>query len=186
MRLDNDQAASAARRDPDFSIAPPRATHNEAAMTRPLHAAIALACLAATPQLLPAQERAIHQRDLPPAVAVTAARISGSAKVRGYTEEQEAGQTFYEVALTVQGRARDVLLDSTGAVVEVEEEVPLDSLPAPVLAALRARAGSATIRSVERLTKHDALVAYEAHLSRKGRSSEIQVGPMGERLDHEE
>jgi len=88
--------------------------------------------------------------------------------------------------LTVAGRSKDVTMDSTGAVIEVEEQVILDSLAAAVQQAIKAQAGTATIGTVERLTKGEKVVAYEAHVTVNGKRREIQVGPNGEKLDHEE
>lgn len=69
---------------------------------------------------------------------------------------------------------------------EVEEEVAFDALSAPVKAGLQSKAGSGKILKVESITKHDKLVAYEAKLTTNGKKSEIQVGPNGKPLDHEE
>ncbi len=49
-------------------------------------------------------------------------------------------------------------MDAAGTVVEVEEQVALDALPAAVRTALQAKAGKGTIRRVESLTKHGSLV----------------------------
>jgi hypothetical protein len=70
--------------------------------------------------------------------------------------------------------------------VEVEEQVELDRLPADVKAGLTAKAGKGTIKKVESITKHDKLVAYEAQVMTDGKRSEVQVGPDGKPLDHEE
>ena len=88
--------------------------------------------------------------------------------------------------MTVSGHSKDVLIDPTGAVVEIEEQVALDSLPAAVKDGLQAKAGAGKILKVESLTKHDKLVAYEAKVQTDGKKSEIQVGPDGKPLDHEE
>ncbi len=88
--------------------------------------------------------------------------------------------------MTVNGHSKDVLIAASGAVVEVEEEVALDALPAPVKAGLQSKAGSGKILKVEFLTKHDKVVAYEAQVTTNGKKSEIQVGPDGKPLDHEE
>jgi hypothetical protein len=68
----------------------------------------------------------------------------------------------------------------------VEEQVALDALPAAVKAGLQAKAGDGKLVKVETLTKQDKLVAYEAQVTRDGKKSEIQVGPDGKPLDHEE
>ncbi len=82
--------------------------------------------------------------------------------------------------------AKTFSIDTTGAVVEVEQQVALDSLPAAVKDGLQARAGKGKIVKVESLTKHGKLVAYEAKVQHDGKKSEIQVGPDGKPLDHEE
>jgi len=42
------------------------------------------------------------------------------------------------------------------------------------------------ILKVESITKKDKLVAYEAQVDTSGKKSEVQVGPDGKPLDHEE
>ena len=61
-----------------------------------------------------------------------------------------------------------------------------DSLPAAVQSGLQAKTGSDKLGKVESITKHDKLVAYEAKVMTNGKRSEIQVGPDGKPLDHEE
>jgi hypothetical protein len=51
---------------------------------------------------------------------------------------------------------------------------------------LQAKAGSGKLIKVEKLTKKDKLVAYEAKVLTNGKKSEVQVGPEGKPLDHEE
>jgi len=88
--------------------------------------------------------------------------------------------------MTTDGHSKDVLFDTTGTVVEVEEQVALDSLPAAVKEGLQSKAGQGKILKVESITKHDKLVAYEAGVQKSGKKSEVQVGPDGKPLDHEE
>jgi nitrogen regulatory protein PII len=133
-----------------------------------------------------AQEKQIKRSDLPPAVEKTAAAHSAGAKVRGFSKEKEHGQTFYEAEMTVNGHSKDILIDEKGNVVEVEEEVAMDALPAAVKSGLTTKAGKGKITKVESISKNDKLVAYEAKLSTNGRKSEVQVGPDGNPLDHEE
>jgi hypothetical protein len=145
-----------------------------------------LALIAALTTLAFAQEKKIQRADLPPAVEKTVAAQSQGATIKGFSQEVENGQTFYEAEMTVNGHSKDVSIDATGAVAEVEEQVALNSLPAPVKAALETKAGSGKILKVESLTKHDKLVAYEAKVMTAGKKSEIQVGPDGKPLAHEE
>ena len=133
-----------------------------------------------------AQEKKIKRSDLPPAVEKTVAAQSAGATIRGFSTEQENGQTLFEVEMTVKGHSKDVSMTADGSVVEVEEQVALDALSPEVKAGLQAKAGKGKILKVESLTKKDKLVAYEAKVETNGKKSEIQVGPDGKALDHEE
>ncbi len=88
--------------------------------------------------------------------------------------------------MTVNGHSKDVLIAADGTVVEVEEQVVLDSLSADVKAGLQTKVGKGKILKVESLTKKGKLVAYEAKVDTNGKKSEVQVGPDGKPLDHEE
>jgi uncharacterized membrane protein YkoI len=134
--------------------------------------------------LAQAQERKIKRAQLPPAVEKTVARESEGATIKGFATEVEHGVKLYEASLTVNGHSKDILIDKNGKIMEVEEEVSMDSLPAAAQAALRKAAGSGNIQVIESLTKNGNLVAYEAQVKRGKKRSEIQVGPNGETLKH--
>jgi hypothetical protein len=133
-----------------------------------------------------AQEKKMDRSDLPPAVEKTVAAQSVGATVKGFSKENEKGQTYYEAEMIVNGHSKDILIDTKGAIVEVEEEVAMDALPAEVKAGLQAKAGQRKLVKVETITKKDKLVAYEAQVTEGRKKSEVQVGPDGKPLDHEE
>jgi hypothetical protein len=133
-----------------------------------------------------AQEKKIKRSDLPPAVEKTVAAESRGATIKGFSTEIEKGETFYEAEMMVNGHSKDVLIAADGTVVEIEEQVVLDALSADVRVALQSKAGKGKILKVESLTKKGKLVAYEAQVDTNGKKSEIQVGPHGKPLDHEE
>ena len=147
--------------------------------------AVVLVVLSASAIAFP-QEIKIQKSDLPAAVQKTVDQQSKGATVRGFSKEVENGQTIYEAELITQGHSRDVSIDTNGNVVEIEEEVPFASLPDGVKRGLEAKAGKGKIGKVESLTKHGELVAYEAKVTTGTRKSEIQVGPDGKPLAHEE
>jgi hypothetical protein len=132
------------------------------------------------------QEKHIKRSDLPPAVQKTADEQSKGATVRGYAKEMEKGKMEYEVETIVNGHTRDVSMDPDGRILEIEEEVALDTLAPTVREGLQEKAGKGTITKVETITKHDTLVAYEAQVRTAGKRSEVQVGPDGKPLDHQE
>ena len=133
-----------------------------------------------------AQEKKIKRSDLPPAVEKTVAAQSAGATIHGFSTEKEKGQTYYEAEMMVNGHSRDLLIAADGTVVEVEEQVALDSLSPDVKAGLQAKAGKGKILKVESLTKKEKLVAYEAQVETNGKKFEVQVGPDGKPLAHEE
>ena len=132
------------------------------------------------------QEKKIQRSELPPAVESTVAAHSQGATIKGFSQEKENGQTFYEAELMVNGLSKDLLIDAQGTIVEIEEQVSLESLPAAVKDGLKAKAGKGKIVKVESLTKQNKVVAYEAKVQTGGKRAEIQVGPDGKPLDHEE
>jgi hypothetical protein len=133
-----------------------------------------------------AQDKPLKKSDLPAAVLKAAEEQGKGAVVRGYSSETKGGQLEYEIALTVHGRSRDVSVAADGSIIEIEQQVALDSVPAAVRAGLRVKAGAGQIAKVESITKHGTIVAYEAQLRTGTKRSEVQVGPDGKPLDHEE
>jgi uncharacterized membrane protein YkoI len=124
-------------------------------------------------------EKSVKMKNLPETVRKTVQEQSKGATLRGLAKEVEDGKTFYEAELTVNGHNKDVLIDPTGAVVEIEEQVALSSLPAEVKATIQKAAGKGKITAVESITKNNTLEAYEAHVSTAGKKSEIKVAPNG-------
>lgn len=129
-----------------------------------------------------AQEKKVKRSDLPPAVEKTVASESAGATVKGFAKETEKEQTYYEAEIIVNGHTKDILIDTNGGIVEVEEEIAIDLLPAKVKAGLQAQAGPGKLVRVESITKQNKLVAYEAQVEKDGKKSEVQVGPRGEPL----
>lgn len=132
------------------------------------------------------QEKHIKRSDLPAAVQKAADEQSKGATVRGYAKETEEGKLEYEVEMTLSGHSKDVTIDPAGNVLEVEEQVALEALPAAVRDGLQKKVGNGKITKVETITKHGTLVAYEAQVLTGGKKSEVQVGPGGKPLDHKE
>jgi hypothetical protein len=147
---------------------------------------LAFVCVILPAISLTAQEKKIKRSDLPAAVEKTAVAQSEGATIRGFSTEQENGQTYYEIEMTVDGHSKDVLIAANGDIAEVEEQAAVDSLPATVRDGLQVKAGKGKLLKVESITKHDKVVAYEAEVLAAGKHSEVQVGPNGQSLDHEE
>src|SRR5437762_5964683 len=102
-----------------------------------------------------ASEKKVKMKDLPKAVQKTVQEQSkGADSIRGLTKEVEHGKTYYEVELRVNGHGKDILIDSAGSIVEVEEEVTMASLPPAVKTAIESKAGKGRIVKVDSITKN--------------------------------
>lgn len=129
-------------------------------------------------------DKPIKMKDLPPAVQKAAHEQTKGAELKGLSKEVENGKTFYEVETVVNDHGRDLLLDKTGTLVEVEEEVALDSIPAPVKSAIAKKAAGGKITKVEMITKGPS-VSYEAAITKTGKKLEVAVNQMDLRRSDE-
>ncbi len=142
--------------------------------------------IAASAALSYASEQPIRLADLPAAVQNTAHEQSKGAVIKRYVKDNEDGKLEYEVEMTIDGHSKDITIAPDGDLLEVEEQVNLHALPAAVRQGLQEKAGQGAITKVESITKKGQLVAYEAQVRTAGRHSEIQLGPDGQALQHEE
>jgi hypothetical protein len=83
--------------------------------------------------------------------------------------------------MKVKGHGKDVTIDAWGAVLDVEEEVVLESIPGTARAAIEKAAGSGQITKVERVSGGKQ-AAYEAHLRKDGKRSEVKISADGRSL----
>ncbi len=131
-------------------------------------------------------ERRITKSDLPAPVQRTADAQGAGATVVGYAKDVEKGNLEYEVQSMVAGHTKDLTIDPARQSSRSGGGCPPDALPASVHGSLRAQAGEAAITKIESLMKHGKIVAYEAQVATGKKHSEIQVGPDGQKLDHEQ
>jgi len=136
------------------------------------------------------QERKIELSELPPAVQKTVAKEKTGFSVSGFEQETKNGQTVYEAKFRIPGSFlktdKSITMDASGSVIEAEEWISKYALSKAVLQGLSAQAGNGKIVKFKEITKNGQLVAYEAKVMKDGKKSEVQVGPDGKPLDHEE
>ena len=142
------------------------------AMNKVTVIAILLAVLCA------AGEKKVKMQDLPPAVQKAVTEQSQGATLVGLARETEDGKTFYEAELKINGRTRDISFDPTGKVVIVEDETPIENIPAPAREAIQKAAGKKKILLVETVTE-DGKTFYEAHIRALIRTTEVKVDSAG-------
>jgi len=128
-----------------------------------------------------ASEQAVTFKDLPPAVQRTVEEQSKGAVIRGFSKEVEGGKTVYEVQMKVNGRGKDISMNASGAILEVEEEVALEDVPGAARAAIEKAASGGQITKVERVSGGKR-TAYEAHFRKDGKRREVSVSADGREL----
>lgn len=125
-----------------------------------------------------AADTKIQAKDLPPAVQKAIQDATRGATIKGYAREVEGGKTMFEVETTVNGHSRDLLFDARGTLVEIEEAIRLDAVPAAVRTALEASGHVLTVEQVTRGTT----ISYEATVEQNGKKAEIAVNAEGKRI----
>jgi len=109
-----------------------------------------------------AQDQQARLKNLPLAVQKTVEEQSKGAKIRGVSKEVENGKTQYELELTVNGHAKDMIIDPNGTILVVEDELTLDSLAPEVKAEVEKNINGAKLLRLESLTKDGTLTGYES------------------------
>jgi hypothetical protein len=133
-------------------------------------------CLLLIPAL--SADTKVKMADLPAAVQAAVKEQTKTATLVGLSKETENGKTTYEAETTVNGKSRDVSFDKTGAIVAVEQEVDLDTLPAAAKAAIQKKIGTGKLKIVEAVTEGKT-TSYEATIVKAGKSSEVGVNADG-------
>lgn len=149
-------------------------------------AAVVAACSLVTGFSLAAQakEKPVKLKALPPAVRAVVERETGkNGRIRGLDMETENGKTVYEAELTVAGHRKDISMDDSGNIVEIEEAVPLKTLPDAARAAITKAAGKGKVLKVESVSDGKQVVAYEADIRVNGKKTELRVDPEGKPAD---
>ena len=116
---------------------------------------------------------------LPPAVQTAIKNQTKGATILGASQENEYGHLTYEVETKIDGKSRDLTFDDNGSLLEVEQEVDLDSIPAPAKEAIAKRAAKGTVKKVESVTQ-GSKTSYEADVQmQNGKSREVAVNADG-------
>ena len=148
------------------------------AATRTAQGAEKKTAQAAEKKAAPESETKIRMQDLPPAVQKAVKEQSKGAVLRGLAKEVEGGETLYEAEMTVAGHTKDVTFDAKGQVVSVEEEVALDSIPAPARDAIQKAVGTGQLTKLETV-KEKGTTFYEAQVKKGAKTTEVKVDASG-------
>jgi uncharacterized membrane protein YkoI len=124
-------------------------------------------------------ESKLKLAELPHAVQAAAKQQAKTSAIVGFSKEFENGQTLYEIETRVGGKSRDLLVDKTGRIIEIEQEIDLSTIPEAARAAIQQRSAGGRVTKTESVT-HGAQVSYEATVKTKaGKTQEIAVNADG-------
>jgi hypothetical protein len=128
------------------------------------------------------QERQVMEAEVPAPALAALKKLAGDAQITEFAEEVEHGHTFYEGSWKApSGGNVDGLVTTTGDLVEIEERVNADQVPAAVLAMAGEMAGKDARLGFEKKT----MILYEVKFSKNGRFHEVLLTPDGRQVKEE-
>jgi hypothetical protein len=137
------------------------------------------ACVATLFVSAASAESRVACNTLPAAVLNQAKSEARDATIRGCVKDKENGKLIYEVETLKDGRSRDIELDASGAVLEVEQEVAASTLPAAVSDAIVRTANGGTVGKIESVTRKGTIASYETTIMKNGHRREVAFSPQG-------
>ena len=108
-------------------------------------------------------------------------KLAGNVPFTEFAEEIEHGHKFYEGSWAGPSGNVDALVTEAGDLVEIEEVVPVDKVPAPVRGQADKEAGKDAKVTFEKKT----MVLYEIHFDKGGKGQEMIFTPDGRRYVEE-
>jgi hypothetical protein len=126
-----------------------------------------------------ANEKRIAAMNLPAAVQKSVREQSKGAVIVSIAREIKDWKTVYEVAMTVEGKTKDIIIGTNGKVLVTEVAVEMAALPEVVRGTIEKNLGKAKILEVLSVTEGDSLACYEARLKDGKKLSELKVSPVG-------
>ena len=126
-------------------------------------------------------EEKLTMEQLPPRVKEAVQKLVGTDPIEEIEKEREHGIVVYEVEWTVNGKGREAEFTADGDLLELEEEVNADEVPAAVKQAAAKALGKTLAVKFERKT----IILYEAEAKVDGKEREVLVFPTGKLVPHE-
>jgi hypothetical protein len=127
-------------------------------------------------------EREVTEAEVPAPALATLKKLAAGAQITTFAEEIEHGSTFYEGSWKApSGRNMDVLVTPTGDLVNIEEKITANQIPAAVLKAARKQAGKDTTLKFEKKTT----ISYEVKFKKGKKRREVLLTPDGRCLKKE-
>lgn len=145
-------------------------------MIRMFQTLLAIASFAA---VAGAANKQLAMKELPPAVQKTVQEQLHGADVKSIGKETEHGVVQYEVETMLNGKHRDFEVDTKGALLVVEDETSIDSIPTLAKAAILKKAGAGNLNRVEIMTKGNSTFYEAGYTDKSGKKHGVLVTAAG-------
>jgi len=126
-------------------------------------------------------ERKVTEKQVPKPVLDALKKQSAGAPLTEIEEENEHGTTFYEAQWKGEHGRVEALVTATGDLVEIEEEIASERIPAAALAAAQKQAGAGASMRWEKKTQ----ILYEVKFKKGDTYHELLLTPDGCTVERE-
>jgi hypothetical protein len=123
------------------------------------------------------KETKLKSGEVPAAVVAAASKQYPGAQMSNWTKETEDGQTTYEASMVDGSSKRDIVFAENGALLAIEDVIPVSDLPAAVKKAILGEFPGASLRKAEKIS-HGNEVQYEVALGKVSKK-EVLLTPDG-------
>ena len=121
------------------------------------------------------KEKSLVLTDLPSAVQKTLQAELKGGEIKNIGKETEDGVAQFEVETMVNGKHRDLNVDTKGKLLVVEEETSIDSIPAAAKAAILKKVGNGKLGMVENFLRGGQTMFEAAYTTKAGKKLEVLV-----------
>jgi len=118
------------------------------------------------------------QDSLPQPVASAFRQAYPRAVILNVSKERRQGKVVYEIESRDGSTRRDLIYSVAGRVLEIEEVLPVDSVPGAVRAAAERQVVGGRLVGAERVTRGD-IILFEVQMRLNGRSRFLTFDPEG-------
>jgi uncharacterized membrane protein YkoI len=133
-----------------------------------------------------AAEKKLHKDQVPKAVITAFEKAYPNAKDMKFEEEMFEGKAAYEVEYKDNGKEYEATYSADGTLLQKEEEIEGELLPAAVMQAIKKEYPKGKIKEVEKLMKPDNTVTgYEVEVKTNGKEKELELDLNGKILKTE-
>ena len=123
------------------------------------------------------KETKLKPGEVPAAVVTAASKQYPGARMSNWKKETEDGKKTYEASMVDGSSKRDVVFAENGALLAIEEIIPVSDLPAAVKKAILGEFPGVSLRKAEKISHGDE-VQYEVALG-KASKKEVLLTPDG-------